>query len=176
MAFQFLPTAIPGVFEIVPQVYGDARGGFAEIFKSSEFRSAGIEASFVQVNFSRSVKGVLRGLHYQRTPKAQAKLMLVASGEIFDVAVDIRPDSPTFKKWVSVQLSSERKNMLWVPAELAHGFQVVSAFAEVMYFVSGSEYAPEAEAGIIWNDKSLNIQWPIQNPILSEKDKQYSSL
>lgn len=176
MSFTFRPTEISDVIEITPQVHGDVRGGFAEIFKASEFQAQGIDASFVQVNYSRSGKSVLRGLHYQKDPKAQAKLMVVASGEIFDVAVDIRPDSLTYKKWVSVNLSSERKNMLWVPAGLAHGFQIVSDMAEVMYFVAGNEYAPDFEAGIIWNDSTLHISWPWPKPILSEKDKLYSAL
>lgn len=176
MSFVFRPTEIADVIEITPQVHRDARGGFAEIFKMSEFQTHGIEASFVQVNYSHSGKGVLRGLHYQKPPKAQAKLMAVGSGEIFDVAIDIRPASPTYKQWVGVNLSSEKKNMLWVPAGLAHGFQVVSDMAEVMYFVSGSEYAPDFETGIIWNDPSLNIPWPITQPVLSEKDKLYSTI
>lgn len=176
MAFQFRPLAIPDVVEITPQVFGDERGAFAEVFKASEFQAHGLEGPFVQVNYSRSGKGVLRGLHYQRPPKAQAKLMAPASGEIFDVAVDIRPDSTTYKQWVGVTLSSEKKNMLWVPVGFAHGFQVLSEIAEVMYFVAGSEYAPDSEAGLAWNDPGLGIDWPIDDPILSEKDKRYPVL
>lgn len=176
MAFQFRPLAIPDVVEITPQVFGDERGAFAEVFKASEFQTYGLGGSFVQVNYSRSGKGVLRGLHYQKPPKAQAKLMAPASGEIFDVAVDIRPDSTTYKQWVGVTLSSEKKNMLWVPVGFAHGFQVLSEIAEVMYFVAGSEYAPDSEAGLAWNDPGLGIDWPIDDPILSEKDKRYPVL
>lgn len=176
MAFQFRPLRVPEVIEIVPQVHEDRRGAFAEVFKASEFRAHGLEADFVQVNYSRSARGVLRGLHFQKAPKAQAKLMAVARGEIFDVAVDIRPDSSTYRQWVSVKLSSDRKNMLWVPAGFAHGFQVVSDVAEVLYFVSGSEYAPDSETGIMWNDPLLHIPWPVPAPILSEKDERYQAL
>lgn len=174
MAFEFRRLDIPDVVEIVPQVHDDERGAFAELYKSSEFTAHGIEAHFVQFNYSRSAKSVLRGLHYQLNPKAQAKLLTAAAGKVFDVAVDLRKGSPTFGKWVSVLLSARKKNLIYVPVGFAHGFCVTSEMAEVMYYVTG-EYAPEAERGIIWNDSSLGIAWPTQQPVLSAKDQEYPS-
>lgn len=176
MSFEFSPTEIPEVIAITPRIHGDDRGAFAEIFKASEFHKSGIDISFAQMNYSKSARGVLRGLHFQRPPHEQGKLVLAVSGEIFDVAADIRVGSPTYGQWVGAPLSAGKKNMLWVPPGFAHGFCVTSETAEVMYFVTGSEYAPEAEGGIIWSDKTLNIQWPTTTPILSEKDKQYVAL
>jgi dTDP-4-dehydrorhamnose 3,5-epimerase len=172
MSFQFRPLAISDVIEIVPQLHGDERGAFAELYKASEFAARGIDVQFRQFNYSRSAKDVLRGLHYQLNPQAQGKLLSVASGEIFDVAVDLRKGSPTFGTWVSLALSAEKKNLVYVPAGFAHGFCVTSEAAEVMYYVTG-EYAPEAERGIIWNDKTLGIGWPTDTPVLSGKDEKY---
>ena len=175
MPFEFTPLEIPNVIEIVPRVFRDGRGAFAELFKAAPFREQGITEPFVQVNYSRSERDVLRGMHYQAAPYAQGKLVWVISGEIFDAAADIREGSSTYGKWVSARLSAERKNMLWVPAGFAHGFCVMSDMAEVVYFVTGSEYTPEAERGIIWNDETLGITWPTQKPVLSEKDRTYSA-
>ena len=141
-----------------------------ETYKYSEFASAGITEHFVQDNYSRSTKGVLRGLHYQKHPKAQGKLVMVITGEIYDVAVDIRKGSPTWGKWVGQTLSGENHHMLYVPLGFAHGFYVTSDEADVVYNVTGGEYAPEIEAGIIWNDPGIGIDWPGNSPILSEKD------
>lgn len=175
MAFVFRPLAIPAVIEILPHIFGDERGGFAEMYKAADFQKQGIDVIFTQFNYSRSAKDVLRGLHYQLQPKAQGKLLAAITGEVFDVAVDIRKGSPTFGKWVSLTLSSEKKNLVYVPAGFAHGFCATSAQAEVMYYVT-SMYSPEHERGIIWNDKTLGISWPTEAPVLSTKDQQYPAL
>lgn len=141
-----------------------------EIYKRSEFAAMGIDEPFVQENHSRSSQGVLRGLHYQRPPKAQSKLIRVVSGDIFDVAVDVRPESPTRGKWVGVMLSATAPRLLYVPSWCAHGFCVISETAEVVYLTS-TEYAPAEEAGIVWNDPALGIEWPLRHPVLSERDK-----
>jgi len=163
------PTAIPDVLLIEPKVFGDERGFFFESFNQRAWESAtGLQTRFVQDNHSRSVRGVLRGLHFQvRQP--QGKLVRCVVGEVFDVAVDIRKDSPTFGQWVGVTLSAENKKQLWVPAGLAHGFQVTSSSADFLYKTT-DYYAPEHERSIIWNDPSLNIQWPVPEPSLSSKD------
>ncbi|MEK7556402.1 MAG: dTDP-4-dehydrorhamnose 3,5-epimerase [Patescibacteria group bacterium] len=175
MAFQFRPLEIPDVVEVIPQVFGDERGGFAEMYKEKDFVEAGIEVQFVQFNYSRSSRNVLRGLHYQLNPKAQGKLLTAISGEVFDVAVDIRKGSPTFGRWVSLQLSSAKKNLVYVPEGFAHGFCVTSETAEVMYYVT-DVYSPERERGIIWNDPALGIPWPTSTPVLSGKDQVYPGL
>jgi dTDP-4-dehydrorhamnose 3,5-epimerase len=174
-----IKTEIPDVILIKPKVFGDERGFFMESYKKSEFEKAGIDTDFVQDNHSKSVKGVLRGLHYQKEPAAQGKLVRCIRGKIFDVAVDIRKKSPTFGKWVGYELSEENKFMLWIPKGFAHGFLTLSKEAEIIYKVSGSEYSPEHDRGIIWNDKTINIKWPvenIENIILSEKDKNLPTL
>jgi dTDP-4-dehydrorhamnose 3,5-epimerase len=164
-----IPTRLPGVVLIEPKVFGDSRGFFFESWNEREFESAGISARFVQDNHSRSAHGVLRGLHYQiRQP--QGKLVRVVEGEIFDVAVDIRRSSPSFGKWESARLSAQSKNMLWVPVGFAHGFCVVSEFAEVLYKATDF-YSPEHERAILWNDPDIGIPWPLDGePILSAKD------
>jgi len=169
MPFNFTRLAIPDVILIEPTVFPDERGFFMESYKYSEFAAFGIKEHFVQDNHSRSVKGVLRGLHYQRQPKAQGKLVRVVVGEIFDVGVDIRQESPTYGKWVGEVLSAENKRMLYIPPGFAHGFCVLSEVAEVLYKTT-EEYAPEYDAGIRWNDPEIGIEWPIEHPILSEKD------
>jgi dTDP-4-dehydrorhamnose 3,5-epimerase len=163
------PTRLREVLLIEPTVFGDARGFFFESWNAREFERAGIRASFVQDNHSRSQKGVLRGLHYQvRQP--QGKLIRVVAGEIFDVAVDIRRGSPTFGKWGSARLDAQSKNMLWVPVGFAHGFCVLSDFAEVLYKATDF-YAPEHERSIAWNDPEIGIDWPLSGtPKLSPKD------
>jgi dTDP-4-dehydrorhamnose 3,5-epimerase len=173
--FSFKELEIPGLILIEPQVFGDERGFFMETYKMPDFVSAGITAGFVQENHSRSSRGVLRGLHYQNPPFAQAKLVRAIKGEIFDVSVDIRRGSPTWGKWVSVVLSEKNRNMLYVPTGLAHGFCVLSGIAEVLYKTT-NVYSAESEAGIIWNDEDLSIEWPVKKPRLSEKDEKWPSL
>ena len=175
MPFTFTKTEIPEVVLIQPKTFPDDRGEFAEIYKKSEFASAGIAEAFVQTNYAKSKKGVLRGMHYQIAPVAQAKLVRVVSGSIFDVAVDIRKDSPTFGKWVGVTLSAKEKNMLYIPEGFAHGLCVLEDDTQVIYNCS-REYSPEHERGIIWNDPSVGITWPIQDPILAERDAGYPLL
>jgi len=164
-------TAIPDVLIIEPQVFGDDRGWFFESFNEKEFSAAiGKEVSFVQDNHSSSKKGVLRGLHYQ-TEQTQGKLVRVTRGAVFDVAVDIRQSSPTFGKWVGVELSADNKKQLWIPPEFAHGFLVLSETAEFLYKTTDYWHAA-SEQCIIWNDTSLSIQWPDidMEPILNPKD------
>ena len=163
--------AIPDVLLIEPKVFGDDRGFFFESFNQSRFNEAtGLDLSFVQDNHSKSVKNVLRGLHYQLPPKAQGKLVRAVAGEVFDVAVDIRQDSPTFGRWVGEILSADNKRQLWIPPGLAHGFIVLSDSAEFLYKTT-DYYAPELERVILWNDPDLAIDWPIKGvPLLSGKD------
>ncbi|MBI3255770.1 MAG: dTDP-4-dehydrorhamnose 3,5-epimerase [Candidatus Andersenbacteria bacterium] len=169
MPFTFEKLDIPEVLHITPLVFSDERGAFSELFKASEFSAHGIPDLFVQVNQSVSAKGVLRGLHYQKQPSAQGKLVSVAHGEIFDVAVDIRQGSPTYGKWIGQALSAKVKNMLYIPIGFAHGFYVLSESAELVYFCT-NEYAKEQEAGIIWNDPAIGITWPGSEPLVSAKD------
>ena len=175
MPFEFKRLEIPDVILITPKVFADERGFFIETYQKDDFAKAGITSEFVQQNHSKSVKGVLRGLHYQKEPYAQAKLVRCIKGEIFDVAVDIRKRSDTFGKYVSAMLSEENKNMLYIPRGFAHGFEVISDEAEVIYSVDNI-YSKESELGIIWNDSSIKINWPIKSPILSEKDKKWSNI
>ncbi len=174
MPFEFIKTEIPDVVLIKPKVFKDDRGFFLETYKKSDFEKAGIKAEFVQDNHSKSVKGVLRGLHFQKKPFAQGKLVRCIKGKIFDVAVDIRKGSPTYGKWIGYELSEENKHILWIPEGFAHGFLTLSNEAEVIYKVSGGEYSPQHDAGIIWNDPDIGIKWPLDQVdeiILSEKDK-----
>lgn len=159
---------IPDVKLIEPQVFGDARGFFFESFNQSRYRDAGIDINLVQVNLSRSARGVLRGLHYQ-WPNPQGKLVSVLEGEVFDVAVDIRFGSPTFGQWVGAVLSAENKRQLWVPEGFAHGFAVTSDTALFHYGVT-APYDKAADASVRWNDARLAINWPIAAPSLSAKD------
>jgi dTDP-4-dehydrorhamnose 3,5-epimerase len=169
MSFSFLNLKIPDVKLVVPNKHIDERGYFFENYKESEFFANEINVKFVQDNFSYSVKGVLRGLHYQKNLKAQAKLVTALKGEIFDVAVDIRKDSPTFGHWVGEILSDKNHKSLYIPEGFAHGFCVLTEEANVFYKVN-NEYSPENERGINWNDPQINIIWPIDTPILHEKD------
>ena len=146
-----------------------------ETYKYSDFARTGIREHFVQDNYSRSSMGVLRGLHYQKHPNAQGKLVQCTKGKIFDVAVDIRKGSPTFSQWVSAELSEENNLMLYVPPAFAHGFVVLSESADVIYKCT-KEYAPEGDRGIIWNDPDLGILWPVKDPVLSEKDSKHPLL
>ena len=169
MPFRFDRLELPEVILVSARHYPDDRGFFLETYKLSEFASNGISCTFVQDNRSHSAHGVLRGLHYQIQPKAQGKLVMALSGEIFDVAVDIRQGSPTYGRWVSATLSAERFNMLYVPVGFAHGFCVLSEHADVLYKVT-DEYAAELECGVRWDDPQIGIEWPIADPILSERD------
>lgn len=175
MPFSFKRLEIPGLVLIEPKVFPDGRGFFIETYKYLDFANFGIKERFVQDNYSKSTqKGVLRGLHYQTPPFSQGKLIQVISGEIFDVAVDIRIGSPNYGKWISVNLSSENKKMLYIPSGFAHGFCTLSEITEVMYKCTNN-YSPRNERGIIWSDPSLKIKWPVGNPILSAKDAEYST-
>jgi dTDP-4-dehydrorhamnose 3,5-epimerase len=166
-----IPTEIPDVLIIEPQVYGDDRGFFLESFNQKDFREkTGVNTTFVQDNHSMSLKNVLRGLHYQ-IPNPQGKLVRVVSGSVFDVAVDARKSSPTFGQWVGCVLSAENKRIFWVPEGFAHGFLVLSDRAEFLYKTT-NYYYPQYEKTILWNDADLGIDWPLETPpILSPKDQ-----
>lgn len=166
-----VPTDLRDVVMIEPRVFGDDRGFFMESYNRAQFTSAiGRDIEFVQDNHSRSVRGVLRGLHLQAAPKAQTKLVRVIQGEIFDVAVDVRQGSATFGRWIGERLSAENRRQLWIPEGFAHGFVVLSDVAEVLYKTS-DYYSPEHERAVAWNDPEIGIEWPIQSsPILSAKD------
>jgi len=168
---KFLDTLIPDVKIVAPTVLEDSRGFFFESFNRQKFQSGvGRDVDFVQDNHSRSAYGVLRGLHYQLPPHAQGKLVRVAVGEIFDVAIDIRKSSKTFGKWVGLRLSAENKLQLWIPEGFAHGFVTLSEHAEVLYKTT-SYYAPRSDRGILWNDPALGIDWQgLSEPLLSQKD------
>lgn len=169
---KFTPTSIPDVILIEPRVFGDQRGFFMETYQARQFAEAGIPNEFVQDNHSGSQQGSLRGLHYQiRQP--QGKLVRVVVGEVFDVAVDLRRSSPTFGRWESARLSAENKIQIWVPPGFAHGFYVLSDWAEIVYKATDF-YAPEWERTLLWNDPQIGIDWPLieGQPILSTKDAQ----
>ena len=170
-----IPTAIPDLLIIEPKIFGDERGFFFESFNRRQFAElTGRDLDFVQDNHSRSVKNVLRGLHYQ-IQQPQGKLVRVVQGAVFDVAVDIRKSSSTFGQHVGLELSAENKRMLWIPEGFAHGFVVLSDTAEFLYKTT-DYWAPEFERSIIWNDPTIGIQWPIQEPALSVKDQLGKSL
>jgi len=169
--FKFKPAAgLPEVLIIEPEVYIDERGWFLESYRRSEFERHGIPTEFVQDNHSFSARsGTLRGLHFQKPPAAQAKLVRCVAGEAFDVAVDIRKGSPTYCKWVSMKLSSENRVIVWIPVGFAHGFLTSSAPTEIEYKVT-AEYDRTLDRAILWNDPRIGIRWPISNPLLSSKD------
>jgi len=169
-----ITTSIEGVLIIEPKVFMDNRGFFMETYNRNRYINAGINTLFVQDNLSYSVRGTVRGLHYQiRRP--QAKLIQVVTGEIFDVAVDIRPGSPTFGKWTGVHLSDRNRSQLFIPEGFAHGFCVLSETAHFLYKCSDF-FAPDDEGGIIWSDPDIGIDWPVEDPIISKKDKQLQRL
>ena len=171
MTFEFRPFRdIPEVILIKPKALSDERGWFAETYKKGDFEAQGISSTFVQDNHSRSTsRGILRGLHFQKEPAAQGKLVRCIVGEIFDVAVDIRKGSPTYGKWVSATLSAENRAMIWVPPGFAHGVLTTTEIAEISYKVT-SEYSPSHDRGVRWNDPVVGIKWPVAHPILSKKD------
>ncbi len=165
-----IETSLPGVLLIQPEVHGDSRGHFVETFSAERYRAeAGIDAEFVQDNLSRSRRGVLRGLHAQKA-HPQGKLVRVSRGEVFDVAVDIDPGSPTFGQWAGALLTDANQHQMWIPAGYAHGYLVVSDVADFEYKCT-DYYYPGDEIGVIWNDPDIGIEWPMDQPILSEKDR-----
>tara|TARA_R110002111_G_scaffold53722_2_gene93237 strand:- start:1591 stop:2142 length:552 start_codon:yes stop_codon:yes gene_type:complete len=171
---KFNETNLVGVVVIETNVLNDARGFFHETYREKEFREAGIPDKFVQHNHSRSTKGTLRGLHYQLT-QPQGKLVRVSHGEVFDVAVDVRKDSPSFGEWHGVILSGENLRMMYIPAGFAHGFVVLSEVADFLYMCT-DYYHPQSEQGILWNDPEIGIEWPASNVTLSDKDKNNPTL
>lgn len=169
---EFIETSLKGAYLIKPKVFRDERGFFLESWNEKTFAAQGIDAKFVQDNHSLSLKkGVLRGLHFQLPPNDQAKLVRVTRGKVYDVIVDLRKNSPTFGKWEGFEISAENFEMLFIPCGFAHAYCTLSDNTEFIYKVDNF-YAPESDSGIIWNDPDLEINWPIKNPILSEKDKQ----
>jgi dTDP-4-dehydrorhamnose 3,5-epimerase len=172
MPFRFEPTDIGGVVIAVPKVFTDERGLFLEAYRKSDFVRAGLPDEFVQENHSTSTLGTLRGLHAQREPCAQGKLVTVVDGEIFEVAVDARAGSPTFGRWVGATFSAGDRRSLYVPPGCLHGFCVTSAAARVIYRAT-SEYAPALEYGVRWDDPDLAIPWPVREPLLSDRDKRW---
>jgi dTDP-4-dehydrorhamnose 3,5-epimerase len=171
---RFVRTDLPGVIVVEPDVHRDGRGFFFETFHEEKYRTGGVSGPFVQDNHSSSVALTLRGLHLQRR-RPQGKLIRVIEGEIFDVAVDVRPDSPTFGRWVAVILTSDNFKQCYVPPGFAHGFCVISPIAQVEYKCTDF-YDPDDEIGLAWNDPALGIAWPVTDPILSERDRGHQSL
>lgn len=173
--FVFEPGPIPGLVLIQPKISEDDRGFFMETYNQEIFAKNGLDMTFVQDNHAKSTRGVLRGLHFQREPMAQDKLVRVTQGEVFDAVVDIRTGSPTFGQSFSIKLSAENKHMMLVPKGFAHGYLVLSDTAEFVYKVSNF-YSPQDDGGILWNDPNLRIDWPITDPILSDKDQRHPRL
>ena len=171
---QVTETKLAGVLIIEPKVFGDQRGFFKETFQLERYREAGIDLPFVQDNHSRSQKGVLRGLHLQKT-RPQGKLVSCSAGAVFDVVVDVNPESPTFGQYVGLELSADNHKQLWIPPGYAHGFCVLTEIADFQYKCTDL-YFPEDEGGLIWNDPDVDIDWPIKNPLLSEKDLKLPTL
>jgi dTDP-4-dehydrorhamnose 3,5-epimerase len=170
-----IATPLPGVMVLEPQIFGDARGFFVETWSRQRYEAAGVACDFVQDNLSFSTKGTLRGLHFQH-PRGQGKLVQILSGAVFDVAVDIRCDSPTFGRWAGIELSAERHNQLYIPPGFAHGFYVLTETALFSYKCT-EYYSPKTEGGILWSDPQVGIQWPLEGtPILSDKDRRYGCL
>lgn len=175
MAFEFEPLEIPDVVLVRPTRYTDERGYFQESYRQSAFAEAGIEARFVQDNVARSQAGVLRGLHYQIPPAAQGKLITATQGRIFDVAVDLRVGSPTFGRWVGATLDADVASLLWIPEGFAHGYVALSDVADVHYKVT-AEYRPELDRGVLWSDPAIDIEWPVDEPLVSPKDREQPTL
>ena len=175
MSFDFQPLEIPDVVLVTPTRHRDSRGWFMEGYRESVFREAGIDVRFVQDNVVRSEEGVLRGMHFQLEPAAQGKLVSVVQGRIFDVAVDLRRASPTRGKWVACALDDADGASLWIPAGFAHGYCVLGAGALVSYKVT-AEFRPDLDRGFRWDDPEVGIEWPVQDPVLSERDRALPSL
>ncbi len=176
MPFRFEPVRdIPGLVVVEPRVFEDQRGFFMESYSLRDFSEAGIGDVFVQDNHSRSVKNTLRGLHFQREPAAQSKLVWCIRGEIYDVAVDLRRGSPAFGRWFAATLSEANRKMLYIPRGFAHGFLVLSDEAEVLY-KADNFYSPEHDGGIAWNDPQVGVRWPAEDPVLSDKDRALPTL
>jgi dTDP-4-dehydrorhamnose 3,5-epimerase len=176
MPFVFEPQPIPGVYLVRPRAFVDPRGWFMETWRRSDFEKAGLEADWVQDNVARSTtRGVLRGLHFQREPRAQAKLVRCVLGRVFDVAVDVRPGSATRGRFVAAELSEENRSMLLVPRGFAHGYVTLTDVCEVAYKVD-AEYAPESEGGLAWDDPDVGIPWPVPEPLLSDRDRGWPRL
>jgi dTDP-4-dehydrorhamnose 3,5-epimerase len=167
-------TSLEGLLIVEPKIFEDKRGFFMETYNRRKYEAAGITETFVQDNVSYSLKNTLRGLHFQLR-QSQAKLVQAISGEIFDVAVDLRPGSATFGKWTGARLSDKNGRQMYIPRGFAHGFCVLSEFA-MFYYKCSDFYAPDDEGGIIWSDQDIGIEWPVENPIISEKDKHYPKL
>jgi dTDP-4-dehydrorhamnose 3,5-epimerase len=174
-AMKITSTSLAGVLVVEPVVHRDARGFFVETYQAARYREHGIRTPFVQANHSKSTRGTLRGLHWQTGAHPQAKLVRVVAGEVFDVAVDIRPESRTFGDWVGVTLSAENFCQLYIPPGYAHGFCVVSEVAELEYQCSDI-YDPASERGLMWNDPDVNIPWPVDAPLLSSRDQHHPTL
>lgn len=170
MPFSFQPLSLPDVVLVTPAVFPDNRGFFLEVFKASDFAKAGLPTRFVQDNFSSSKKDVIRGLHYQKNPRAQGKLVTVLRGSIWDVAVDIRRQSPTFLQWTATELHDQNHAMLYIPPGFAHGFAALTEGVHLLYKCT-EEYDPQADAGIRWDDPAIAVSWPVERPILSDKDR-----
>jgi dTDP-4-dehydrorhamnose 3,5-epimerase len=175
MPFSFHPLSIRDVVLVRPERHLDDRGFFKEVYREEEFSAAGIHARFVQDNLTRSVRGALRGLHYQLPPEAQGKLIGVVRGRIFDVAVDLRAGGPTYGKWVARTLDVDSGELLWIPPGFAHGYCILSETADVLYKVTAA-YEPELSRGIRWDDPVLGIQWPFADPLLSDADQRRPTL
>jgi dTDP-4-dehydrorhamnose 3,5-epimerase len=175
MTFDFEPLEIPDVVLIRPGRFTDERGFFQESYRESAFADAGIDARFVQDNVARSTRGVVRGLHYQIPPAAQGKLVGALTGRIFDVAVDLRLGSTTFGRWVGVTLDADVGQILWIPRGFAHGYAVLSEVADVHYKCT-EEYRPDLDRGVLWNDPAIGVEWPISNPVVSDKDRAQPTL
>ncbi len=175
MTYEFLDLEIEGLVLIKPKVYFDHRGFFLESYTKKEFYEHGIKQEFVQDNHSWSIKNTIRGLHFQKRPYSQSKLIRCISGEILDVAVDLRKDKNSFGKHVKVRLSAENKQMLYIPEGFAHGFLALTDYAEILYKVT-EYYNKDSDSGVIWNDLDLNIDWGVKDPILSEKDQSWPKL
>lgn len=170
-----IPTSLPGVLLLEPRVFPDTRGFFLESYNRQAFAEAGITCDFVQDNHSRSCRHTLRGMHYQLPPRAQDKLVRVLAGEIYDVTVDLRPDSPTRGRWEGFRLSADNFRMLFVPKGFAHGFCVLSESADLFYKCSDF-YAPELQGGFRWDDPAIGITWPVADPVLSDRDRHHPPL
>lgn len=174
MSIKYTETDLPGVLLIDPAVFKDSRGFFMETFHQKKYAEAGIDHAFVQDNYSHSTRGTLRGLHYQLN-YPQGKLVYVITGEIYDVAVDIRRGSPGFGKWVGQYLSDKNRRQIFVPEGFAHGFCVLSETADVLYKTTDL-YNPDDEYGVLWSDPTIGIDWPVEMPVVSDKDKQFPGL